>query len=59
MIKHDFDWSKAPEPWCWVGPEIAAKLKQVALMPRSEYRDPDKRIRREDGTIAPLRMAQQ
>lgn len=38
-MTHDFDWSKAPQPWCWIGPEFRDRI--AALVGRDPpTRDP-------------------
>lgn len=29
MVKHDFDWSKAPRPWCNTGPAFRRECERI------------------------------
>jgi len=47
-LTHDFDWSKAPQPWCWIGPEWRNRAARLAgTTPSSSPKapqNPNKRI---------------
>ena len=39
MIRHDFDWAAAPQPWCWIGPEFREKCDRI-VRAEPPQRDP-------------------
>lgn len=49
-MTHDFDWSAAPPPWAWIGPEWREKCLRLAAekppLPQKRRRNRDEYGRR-------------